>query len=493
MSAPMRQEMLTSAVTAPILRDYQDECVGAIRQAFTRWRRVLFVLPTGGGKTVIFAFITSHAAAKGNRVIVLAHRQEIADQISTALAAMGVAHGRIQPGHAMTSDLVLVGMVQTVARRLAVIPEPTLLVIDEAHHAVAGTWATIAAAWPNAKVLGVTATPERLDGVGLRDAFDQMVVGPDVRELIDDGYLAPFRYLAPNTAIDLSHVRSIGGDFNSGDLERAVDQDGITGDVVQHYLKHLAGRTAIAFCVTVAHAEHVAVRFRDAGIPAASIDGTMSADERRDLVKRLRTGDIRVLTSCEIISEGFDAPVVGGAILLRPTQSFALFRQQVGRCLRPKSDGSAAFVIDHVGNVFRHGLPDEPHVWSLDSKKRTQADRQKATASCRQCKACGEVFSTADGRDACPMQNDANCLFQPRVLPERDGVLEEFVSPPAWSHGIDIRHARGWQWFQLLQHADGDPARLRQIQEARGYKPAWVRYAVQEAAEKRAAAQGRAA
>ena len=139
--------------------------------------------------------------------------------------------------------------------------------IDEAHHAVAGTWAKIAAAWPNAKILGVTATPERLDGVGLRDAFDTMVVGPDVRELIDAGYLAPFRYLAPNTAIDLSHVRTTGGDYNAADLERALDQDGITGDVVEHYLKHLAGRTAIAFCVTVAHAEHVAVRFRDAWHP----------------------------------------------------------------------------------------------------------------------------------------------------------------------------------------------------------------------------------
>ena len=200
------------------LRDYQTECVAAIRQAFTRWRRVLFALPTGGGKTVCFAFITSSAAAKGNRVIVLAHRQEIADQISTALAAMDVAHGRIQPGHPMTDHLVQVGMVQTVARRQEAIPAPTLLVIDEAHHAVAGTWHKVADAWPNAKVLGVTATPERLDGVGLRDAFDQMVVGPDVRELIDGGHLAPFRYLAASTAIDLSHVRSFGGDFNVGDL-----------------------------------------------------------------------------------------------------------------------------------------------------------------------------------------------------------------------------------------------------------------------------------
>jgi DNA repair protein RadD len=481
---PMRQELLTSAVTAPILRDYQDECVTAIRQAFTRWRRVLFVLPTGGGKTVCFAYITVHAAAKGNRVIVLAHRQEIADQISAALAAMGVAHGRIQPGHAMTDDPVQVGMVQTVARRLGAIPAPALLVIDECHHAVAGTWAKSAAAWPNAKVLGVTATPERLDGVGLRDAFDTMVVGPDVRELIDAGYLAPYRYLAPSTEIDLSRVRSIGSDYNTGDLERAVDQDGITGDVVEHYLKHIAPRTAIGFCVSVAHAEHVAVRFRDAGIPASSIDGAMSSDQRHDLVNRLRIGAIRVLTSCEIISEGFDAPAVGGAILLRPTQSFALHRQQIGRCLRPKDDGSAAVIIDHVGNVFRHGLPDAPHEWSLDSKKRTQAERQKATSSCRKCKACGEVFATGAGHDVCPMPDAEDCTFRPRFLPEREGVLEEFVPPPAWTHGIDIRHARGWQWFQLLQHADGDPARLRQIQEARGYKAGWTRYAVQEAREK---------
>ena len=224
------------------LRDYQIECMTAIRQAFKRGRRVLFVLPTGGGKTIIFAFITLHAAAKGNRVIVLAHRAEIADQINAALASMGVVHGRIQPGYVMTDDLVQVGMLQTVARRLEAIPAPALLVIDEAHHAVAGTWAKITAAWPNAKVLGVTATPERLDGVGLRDAFDTMVFGPDVRELIDAGYLASFRYLAPSTDIDLSRVRSIGGDYNSADLEQAVDQDGITGDVVEHYLKHLADR-----------------------------------------------------------------------------------------------------------------------------------------------------------------------------------------------------------------------------------------------------------
>ena len=466
----------------PTLRPYQEASVDAIRAAFAeQHRRVLFVLPTGGGKTIVFAYITTHAVALGNRVVILAHRQEIADQISTALDAMGVPHGRLQPGHAATDDLVQVGMVQTVARRLETLPAPALVVIDEAHHCVAATYSGITDAWSHAWVLGVTATPERLDGVGLRDAFDTMVLGPDVSELIAGGHLAPFRYLAPSSSVDLSRVRSLGGDFNSADLEAAMDQDAITGDVVEHYLRHLAGRTALCFCVTVAHAERVAVRFRDAGIPAASIDGTMSSEQRHSLVNKLRTGDIRVLTSCEIISEGFDAPAVGGAILLRPTQSFALHRQQIGRCLRPKPDGSAAVIVDHVGNAFRHGLPDAPHKWSLDSRKRTQTERQQSTDGIRTCPACDEVFATGGGREA--GADAEGCIFVPKTLIERPGELQEFA-PPDWARGISLRDAYGSELRLLVHHAGTDPARLRQIQIARGYKPGWVRYALREAHEK---------
>jgi DNA repair protein RadD len=469
---------LFSPPVAPVLRPYQIADVANIRAAFTQHRRVLFVLPTGGGKTVVFAFITTHAAAKGNSVVILAHRQEIADQISLALTAMGVPHGRIQPGYDRTSDLVQVGMVMTAARRLETLTEPTLLVVDEAHHAVAGTWCRIAEAWRTARVLGVTATPERLDGVGLRDAFDVMVVGPDVRDLIDAGHLAAFRYLAPNTALDLSGVRTTAGDYNASDLADVLDRDTVTGNVVAHYLKHLAPRTA--FCCTILHAEHVALQFRDAGIPAASIDGSMSSDERRDMVERLRAGDIRVLSSCEIISEGFDAPAVGGCILLRPTQSFALYRQQVGRCLRPKADGSAAIIVDHVGNVFRHALPDAPHAWSLDSQRRSVVERQKPAAGVRKCTVCDTVFRAGVRSDDCGV---AGCLFAAPAFHERVGDLEEVLSPP-WARGLDIRRARGWQWYQLLQHAGTNRARLREIQIARGYKPGWVRYAADEAEQK---------
>jgi superfamily II DNA or RNA helicase len=479
-----------SEIRQPDLRPYQADCVQRIRLAFALgYLRVLFVLPTGGGKTVIFAYITPQAAAKGYRVIILAHRQEIADQISMALWQMGVPHGRIQPDRPMTDLPVQVAMVQTLARRLDTIPEPQLLVIDEAHHAVAGTWEKILAAWPKARVLGVTATPERRDGRGLGDVFQHMVLGPDVGELIEAGYLAPYRYFAPALSVDLSGVRSVGGDFVASDLEDALDTVSITGDVVKHYLSHLGGRTAIAFCATVAHAEHVAQQFRDSGIASASIDGTMQRDRRHGLVNALRSGSIRVLTSCDLISEGFDVPSVGGVILLRPTKSFALHRQQVGRALRPKQDGSHATILDHVENISRHGLPDDPHAWSLDSKRRGDTEKEATECLHRTCRACNGVFSAGAGRDQCPTPGVDGCLFPPpRELEQREGELEE-VAATAWTRGIDLRDVRGTELRRLVEAADGDPVKLRQIQQAKGYKPGWVYYAAMDAAFRRGGAR----
>jgi len=423
-----------AAPAGPTLRDYQLDGIAEIRAAFAEHRRVLFVLPTGGGKTVIFSRITADTTARGERTVIVGHRQEIADQISLALTNLGVAHGLIRPDAPMTDHLVQVGMVQTLARRIDRLAAPSLLIEDECHHAVAATWARVAGAWPNARVLGVTATPERLDGKGLSDAFDVMVEGPDTAELIAQRWLAPIKYLAPDGNIDLSRVRTTGGDYNSGDLAGVLDHDAVTGDVIEHYLRHLGGRTAIAFCVTVAHAEHVALRFRNAGINAESIDGSMSPAERRAVVARLRSGGIRVLTSCEVVSEGFDVPAVGGCILLRPTQSLALYRQQIGRCLRPKPDGSDAVVLDHVGNCYQHGLPTDPHAWSLYSTRRTAADRNEpaATSRLRRCEACDAVFA-AGAREA-PCDGIAGCLWAPPRFIERPGRLQE-VRPDAATDG----------------------------------------------------------
>ena len=228
-----------------------------------------------------------------------------------------------------------------------------------------------------------------------------------------------------------------------------MDQSVITGDCIEHYRKHLDGRTALAFCVRIDHAEHVAAAFRDAGIAAASIDGRMHREQRDTLLYGLRRTEVKILCSCELISEGFDAPSVGGAILLRPTQSLGLYLQQVGRCLRPKPDGSPAIILDHVGNVRRHGLPDAERQWSLDARPRRERDAASAPA----------IPGAGGTRDA---------------PDEADGELEELIASPAWAGGFDRRDRRPGMLHRLIRLAGRDEARLRAIQEARGYRPGWV-------------------
>jgi DNA repair protein RadD len=379
-----------------ILRWYQEKAVDDIRIAFSLGRRrVLFVLSTGGGKTVIFSSIVLAAIAKGSRVVIVAHRKEIVRQISLALTKMGVQHGLIMAGKTQTDDPVQVGMVQTLVTRIKTdkIDAPDLLIVDEAHHEVAGSWRSVTDAWTKCRILGVTATPERLDGKGLGDAFDEIVLGPSMSVLIGEGHLAEYDYLAPPNAIDMSGVKTRGGDYAVDDLEKAMMASAIVGDSVEHYGRFLDGRPAIAFCVTRAHARAVAKQFCDAGWKAAAIDGSMSSAEREDLIAALADGRLNVLTSCELISEGVDVPVCAGAILLRPTKSLAMFLQQVGRILRPKPDGSRAVILDHVGNVHLHGMPDLLHEWTLDGKTRRDKDAEVTT-----CSLCFKVFPKGAAR-----------------------------------------------------------------------------------------------
>ena len=463
------------------LRPYQQQLVDEIRASFRRHRRVLAVSPTGSGKTRVFTHISECAAALGSAATIGAQRIEIVEQISAGLDQLGVRHGRIMPGHSITDDIIQVGMIQTLARRLDQVSEPKLLVVDEAHHAVAGTWAKVASAWSRARQLGVTATPQRLDGRGLGLAFDEMVVGPSVGWLIGEGFLAPYTYLAPPQQADLSGISSRAGDFAIDELEQAMDRATITGDAVSHYQRHLAGRAAIVFCVTVAHAQHVAEQFLAAGIRAASVDGSMEKAVRRDRIAAIGDGRLQVLTSCDIISEGTDIPSVAGAILLRPTKSLSMHLQQVGRVLRPKADGSRAIILDHVGNVHRHGMPDEPRDWSLDARKK----KPKAPAI-RTCTTCFRSFAALTARiDA------AGCEVEPCPIlqvPARPAVELETI--PGELHAVtadDLAHLRAGRLRDVLR-GDETMAELQLIAKARHYAPGWAWRVMQERRQRRTAA-----
>jgi superfamily II DNA or RNA helicase len=382
------------------LRHYQQELVDQIRLQYQLGhRKVLAVLPTGAGKTVCFSHIAQSAARKGNRVLIAVHRQELLDQ---ACRSLPMPHGVIAANRAMDlSAAVQVASVQTLARRLHKLPRDffQLVVIDEAHHSNAGTWAKVLEHFQQAHLLGVTATPIRLDGRGLGEHYQVMVEGPSAQWLTDNGYLANARVLAP-PGFDSTGIRKRMGDFDTKEAEQRVGT--IMGDCLSHYRKHLDGQTAIAFCCSVAHAEAVARLFQCNGISAASIDGSMDAANRRQLLADLAIGRIKVLTSCALIGEGVDVPSVGGCIVLRPTQSVSLHLQMIGRCLRPSPGKAAAVVLDHVGNTLRLGHHLEPREWTLDGIVKRDREAARSVKVCPQCfaamasqaKQCGECGHT---------------------------------------------------------------------------------------------------
>jgi DNA repair protein RadD len=429
------------------LRPYQSQLVTEIRGQYQLGRKaVLAVLPTGGGKTVCFSYIAQAASVKGNRVLILVHRAELLDQASRAITA---PHGIIAAGRPMDlSHTVQVASVQTVARRLHLLPRDffQLLVVDEAHHTTAGTWAKVIAHFHAAKLLGVTATPIRGDGRGLGEHYQAMVQGPTAAELTEQGYLAPARVLAP-PGFDSAGLRKRMGDFDTKQAEQRVGT--IMGDCLGHYRKHLSGQTAIAFCCSVAHAEAVAALFQSAGIAAASIDGTMGASTRRQLLADLGTGRLKVLTSCALIGEGVDVPSVGGCILLRPTASVGLHLQMIGRCLRPQP-GKTAVVLDHVGNTLRLGHHLEERDWTLDGlrkRDREAAPSVKVCPTCfatspstaQVCRDCGHVFAPPERRELKQVEGElVEKALDQSWLRYRQPVEVYFGSDEGWMSGFEV-------------------------------------------------------
>ena len=453
------------------LRPYQEKGRSDLRACYAAKKRApLYVLPTGGGKTVTYAAVAEGAAERGNRVLILEHRKELIRQASLALAGMGIRHQVIAPANVVASIRrahierfgwpmidpnagVAVASVQTLAVRMGWLAQfdPNLIVIDEAHHAVAGTWKRIVDACPSARLLGVTATPCRTNGQGLSDVFDVMVLGPTMKELIADGYLVPPRVVAPPLRVDLSQVRRRGGDLDAdAQAELLMSSREITGDAIEHYTRLAPGRPAIVFAANLKHAEEVAKAFREAGWRFEVIHGEMEDADRDRLIFGLADGSIHGLVNKDLISEGTDIPVAEVAILLRLTDSESWYLQATGRVLRTvyapgfdlaTLDGRLAaiaasgkhygLVIDHVGNsgriidgefVPKHGLPHDDRDWSLQGRKRRKrgAPTEEVVAT-RQCPQC---YAVHDPAPACPCCGFA---YKPREMKPPKQVEGELV------------------------------------------------------------------
>jgi len=442
------------------LRPYQVALLDGARVAFReRKRAVLLQLPTGGGKTVSGSQMIAGSSAKGKICWWLAHRRELIGQTSKTFAAMGIMHGIIAGGNSSDpGKRVQIGSIQTVARRLETLTPPDLIIFDECHHLGASQWQKVFDAYPQAKIIGLTATPWRLDGKGLGQWFEEMVSGPTVAELIAEGSLSAYRLFAP-TQVDTSAIKLQAGDFKKDDLAKLMDKPTIVGDAVNHYRRLCAGKRAVAFAVNVDHSRHIAAQFDASGIRAEHVDGTMDSASRDGAIQRFIAGETLILTNCELFGEGFDVPAIEAVILLRPTKSLSLHLQQVGRALRPSPGKAEAIILDHAGNSLTHGLPDDDREWTLaDREKRKKSD--KATVAIKTCSECFAVYRPAPKCPQCGHVAEA----KGREIEHVDGTLQE-VDPAV------LRAARK-QEERRAQSIDD----LIALGKSRGYKnpAAWA-------------------
>jgi len=387
-------------------------------------KSILIQSPTGSGKTALTAHMLQTAASKGMGSFFNVHRRELVKQSMNTFSTIGLEYGVVSAGFmASAHPLVQICAIQTLANRYHGLRRPKLIVWDECHHIAAGTWSKIFKEFKDSFHIGLTATPERLDGKGLADHFQVMVKGPSVRWLIDNKYLSEYKLYAPSK-VSLTGVHTKMGDFVKSELTELYDKPTIIGDVIHEYKNRSEGKRAVAFCCSVDHSRHVVETFRLAGITAEHVDGESTEEERDGAIARFRAGETKVLSNVDLFGEGFDLPAIECAILLRPTKSLGLYLQQVGRALRPSPGKTHAIILDHSGNCERHGMPCQNREWTLEGR----ATNKKKSETTKSVKLCSKCFAAQyPGRLNCQYCNTA-FEINSREIEHKDGTLEE-VTP----------------------------------------------------------------
>jgi len=495
MTIVLRDNLRASASAGALtLRDYQADLVTGLRGAIASGAKApLAVLPTGGGKTAVSGSIADGVARRGRLawfvVPSLVLLSQTAEKFREYGIRAGILHSGFTPDASAPIQIITIQTLDRLVRRGLLrdtksgrlyfpahgrrpsIWAPDLAVLDEAHHASAAQYLRAHAALTDTRWLGVTATPERLDGKGLGAGcggiFDALIEGPTIAELIHRRHLVQPVVYAPSVA-DLSGIHTRAGDFAAEEAAAKLDKPAITGSVVGHYRSLAPGARAVTFCCSIAHSQHVAAEFRAAGIPATHLDGEADSEERRRVITAFTRGEIRILTNCALISEGFDVPAVEAAILLRPTQSLAMFLQQVGRALRPAPGKDRALILDHVGNVLRHGMPDDDRDWSLSGRGgRKRGKEEAAGPPVKQCPACFAAHRPAAICPACGHE------YAPegRTPEEVDGELKPVTRDEVAAAREAEKAARRAEVGKARTRED-----LERIAAERGYKAGWVEH-----------------
>lgn len=430
------------------LRDYQNTLIDKVRNSYAEgYESPCIVAPCGSGKSILIADIIRSAGEKGNHVLFLIHRNEIKDQIKKTLQLVGA-----------DMNYVKLGMVQTIVRRLDKITAPSLIVIDESHHAPANSYRKIFDHFPKAKRVSFTATPVRLSGAGLEDVNDILIEEVDAKWLIENNYLSPYKYYAPKL-IDTEQLKlNSMKEFSSTSVNQAMDDKKIYGDVIKHYKKLADGEKAIAYCHSIEASKRVAGEFNEAGVHAVHLDGKTPKDQRDEIIKKFRDGEIKIITNIDIISEGVDIPDCSTVIMLRPTQSLSLFIQQSMRGMRYQPN-KTSIIIDHVDNVSRHGLPDDEREWSLKGKKQ----QSKSEISIKECENCFGVYKGEE--KICPL-----CGHKPEIK-ERESEYEVEES-------AELEQVTESKERMIMDYREPEDCKnmkeIHELAKNRQYKPGWA-------------------
>lgn len=369
------------------LRKYQSDLIDEFNSLIYTKKSICIQLPTGGGKTIIAKEIITKFLKLDKPILIIVHRKELLDQMSSLLTFFELNHSFISAGYPFdNTKQIFITMVQSFNSRSITIKEPSLIIYDEAHHIRAESWEKIYELYPNSFSLGLTATPSRLDGRGLGKIFNHLIRGPTVKELIESNYLSKyklFRTFNPG----LLDIEILNDDYNTEQLESIMNDSYVSNDIVRNYELICKNKKAIVFCVSIKHSELIKEAFELKGYKVAHLDGSFSKIQREEILSSFRSGKINILTNVNIIGEGFDLPDVDVAILARPTQSIIVYLQQIGRCLRPTNTKEFSYILDHSGNSYRHGLPDDNITWSIYGlNKLERAQSLTENSICNKCK-----------------------------------------------------------------------------------------------------------
>ena len=461
-------------VTAPAalrLYPFQERMVAETRAALAEHGSAVLVLPTGGGKTIVAADIAQRAVARGSPVLMLVHRRELVRQAVDTLseAVPHVEIGVEAAGWASKPWAPLqVASIQSLARRDRFVRPFRVVVVDECHHCRAPTWAKVLERWPDAWRIGLTATPERLDGKGLREHFETMVVGPNIRELVAEGYLAPTRTLTIPSGLRPEAMRlTRNGDVRGDDQEAQVTPK-VVAAAADAYLRYTPGRRAIFFGIHRQHSRDVCSELRDRGVRAEHVDGDDTVARRDRIMRSFKTGGIDVVGNCDLISEGFDAPACEVVIIGRFTRSVTAYLQMSGRAGRtdPANPAKEAVVLDCGGASHYLGLPDEPREWSLeDGEIHLDIERRKPRPRVRECAVC----MTSYRKPPCP-----HCGAMPTMAEVEQVATDLVAAKPAKERAAKTSKGARARASAAAIRADTDAEAekiLREFNVANGYKP----------------------